>query len=840
MPTAAVLIGSPALGELAQRWVAAGLMGPVIHLDRATVAAPMDISSWQSAEGTLCSADGASPVRVQETLASEGALRGITAVWVRDDTEDVAAGMHSVGTFARRIIHQGTSPRLFDLIAPTRADGVDVTRHTQGWQQLVVVPEDRPELASPDAGWLDRRDAVLLHVAAAALGRLGGVSEPLPTGSTADPRAVSVWSRHGLGGETLRREAVAFLDRRLPGFCAPDIKPRQYAVFAEQWDHAETIVDWLRQRHDGQLSYTRASPAPPNLDPYADAASPTSVPVAGRRAKMDEGEPLGPAEREALWCRSADQELHKIRKSAGKIPPSALWRDTVQLLTTSVDGGELPEGFTRYEAHDHLLVVQPHVAGPDRELLLEDYPEHEEEIPELASSPPKQLAGEALATTAQELWDGAGSAVAFPVLRGKPPRHHGALLDELTDGDREEQKAQRERLLAVGLDGTPAQRSVADSLWTTIMADAIRSRLDAERWHKAAVADWPVRGRKVTPLSLAGWILCGLATAFAAGWLLSGDAMNELVGNLGLGPWDPAVLGLSSLGVAIGSAAAAFLLRPRRMDDGYWHWRMALRLVLKQRAEGAYDSTRRLSNSLQIYTQWWQVLRDIFPYHEEEDDKGHRGELIVPRALQHGHVEVHEPYRDLVLSQAGVEPGWRWEALAQLAPLAYAKYGDESHEDALDAAFEDYGYSEGALHRLRRDLPGAWKELRACWIHRAVLKAKDGLVGPASRIGGEHSPQLLSSFLDEVREGTAPVSWPALEGMVQGPETTIAASTQPGDATTASITPTAPALASAMLVVLRPLRASHASGDPGGGGDPGSGELPPAEEEDDEDDDDPY
>lgn len=831
MPSAAVLIGSPALGELAQRWVAAGLMGSVIHLDAATVELPMDVQPWQGLEGTMCSVDGAFRVRLQEALASEGALRGIVVAWVRDDSEDVAAGMRSVGSFAQRIIHQDTKPRLFDVVAPTRVDSVEISAAEQGWEQLVVVPEDRPELASPDAGWLDRREAVLLHVAAAALGRLGGTSEPIPKGQTAEPRAVSVWSRHGLGGETLRREATDLLDRRLPDFCAPDIKPRQYAVFAEQQDQAATMLDWLRNHLDGQLSYARPAPTQPILDPYTEATASGEAPAPGRRGKVADAEPIGPEEREARWRKTADRELHSVRKSDGAVPPSALWNDTVQLLTAAVDGGELPEGFERSKAHDHWLVVEPRVAGPNRDLTLGSYPEHHEDIPELISSPPEELAAEALADASSELWDGTGRAVAFPAL-DPPPRRHRTLFDGLVEDDKYAQKEQRERLLAVGLEGSSAENGVADTLWTRVMTDSVRSRLDAARWHKAAVADWPVKQPKASPTSLAGWILCALVTGFGAAWLVDGDMMNDLIGRVGLGPWDPIVASLSSFGAAILLGVVAFLLRPRAMDDGYWQWRMALRLLLKQRAEVAYRDARRLANAQRIYSYWWLVLRDIFPLRDDEDDHGDDSELVVPRALQHGPVEVHKPYRELVISQAGVKPGWRGDALAELAARTYSQYGDESYGDALDAAFEDDGYAEGALHRLQRDLPGTWAGYRASWIEKAVCEAKGGLIGPASRVGGEQRLQLLPNFLDEVRVGTAPTLWHALKGMEQGAEERITASTEPTSTASVPITATMPALASAVLMVLRPLRRSKPVGDSGQMGDV---ELVLMEDDDDQD-----
>lgn len=824
MSSAAILIGPPALGELARRWVTAGLMGPLVWIDGATANVPMDAVGWQGVEGTMCDVDGAYAVRIQETLASAGALRGIAVAWVRDDTEDVSAGMGSVSAFAQRIIHQNTAPRLFDIVAPTRADGVDASVHAQGWEQVVAVPEDRPEVESPDAGWVDKRVAVLLHVAAAALGRLGGFSAPFPAGDNSAPRMVSVWSRHGLGAETLRREAVELLDRRLPGFCAPDVKPQQYAIFAEQWDHAKTMLDWLQHRRNGQLSYARPAPKP-ILDSDAGTAVPATPVTEGRRGVAADEAPGGASERERRWCEDAHEKLKAIRTSDGDLPPGGLWRDVVQLLTASVDGGELPEEFRPKLAHGHVLVVQADVAGPDRELTLGNYPAHEKDVPELAHRPPEPLAGKALVDAADELWADPGGGVMFPVSTVGLSGRQRALVDDLVEKDRVTQKAQRGPLLAVGLGTDPAERSVADALWTSILTDAIRSRLDAERWHEAAVSDWPMAPRRVASASLAGWVLAGLMALLGAGWLIDGDTMNSVVARIGIGPWDPIVAGAVSLAAAAGIAVAAYLLRPRGVDDEYWRWRMTLRVQLRHRAEDAYRSTRRLDNALRIYGYWWLVLRDLFPVRGAEAGSGAETELVVPRALQHGPVEVHAPYRDLVLSQAGVEPGWRGAAVGELAGLALAKYADVAYDDVLSAVFEDSGYGEGPLHRLQRDLAGAWVEFRALWIERAVLEAKNGLVGPTSKIGGDHHPQLLTSFFDEVRHKTAPRLWPGLRGADQSAERTWESSTHPADGASPAITPAIPALASAVLVVLRPLHTAGTEARFGREGDLGYGVL---------------
>lgn len=219
------------------------------------------------------------------------------------------------------------------------------------------------------------------------------------------------------------------------------------------------------------------------------------------------------------------------------------------------------------------------------------------------------------------------------------------------------------------------------------------------------------------------------------------------------------------------------------------------------------------------------MLRDLFPVRGAEAGSGAETELVVPRALQHGPVEVHAPYRDLVLSQAGVEPGWRGAAVGELAGLALAKYADVAYDDVLSAVFEDSGYGEGPLHRLQRDLAGAWVEFRALWIERAVLEAKNGLVGPTSKIGGDHHPQLLTSFFDEVRHKTAPRLWPGLRGADQSAERTWESSTHPADGASPAITPAIPALASAVLVVLRPLHTAGTEARFGREGDLGYGVL---------------
>ncbi len=804
---AVVLVGSADLGGLAASWAQEGLLGPVLWLGADVVPTMDRVESWEQVTVTALSPTP-SDVRFQRDLATGDPVGTLTIAWIRAADEDPGEGMRALGAFAHRVIHQGTGVRLFDVVQPVDSFQPPDVPVVSGWEQVIVAPEDRPEVNGLDAGWVSRRGEVALHVASAVVGRLGGTASPLPPAT--GPYIVSVWSRHVTGADRLRAEVARFFDHRLPTVSAADIEPHNYATFREEREHGDEVLAWMRALGDDALRYQRASQEAVDV---SEAASPGEGRV-GRtdiRAADSAGSrlPESPQMVEEQAIERIDETLRAESRSAGALTPAGVWRDVVLTLAATIDGGPLPVGAPGSSAHGHRLVVDPQIMWPDAELLEHEYSEETTRtVPELDRCLPEGIVASAVRRVVEELRDEDATVpgVPFPALGVSPSRRNRTLVERATAADLRLQVAQRDELGGLGLDGVGEPLSVADRLLRDVLADAIRARLDAERWHKAAVASWPA----TTASNWGQWLLAALAALLAlvgALWLLDPQFMNSLVDVVGVGPWPAEPPAAVSFVGAAGAGLGAVLSARRRSNDRVdWRFRRMLRELLTAHALGAYAGSRRLDNALGVLSLWRQILLGVFPQTDRDFEEESPTELSVPEALQRGPLDMYLHFHELQLGRKSAPPGWRGRAIRELAELALAKFDDVpgQTDSGLQPLWADPGYREGPLHRVARDLP--WEELRVNWIDDATASARADLAARLPTMVGGQDGQGLRTFLGELATPRLPLIWSSLPGDGLGHQTFRYGSLEPADRPI-SLSPTL--FAAAVLVVTRPLPSSN-------------------------------
>lgn len=804
---AVVLVGSVELGSLAASWAQEGLLGPVLWLNADAVPKVDGAVSWEEVTATALSPTPYD-VRFQRELATGDPVGALTIAWMRTADEVAGEGMGALGAFARRVIHQGTGVRLFDVVQPTESSQVPNVAVVNGWEQVIVAPEDRPEVNGLDAGWVSRRSEVTLHVASAVVGRLGGAASPLPPAT--GPYIVSVWSRHVTGADHLKAEVARFFDHRLPTVSAADVEPHNYATFREEREHGDEVLTWMRTLGDDALRYQRAGQ---EVVDVSEAALPGEGRV-GRsdiRAADSAGSrpPGSPQMVEEQAIKRIDETLRTESRSAGALLPAGVWRSVVLTLAATIDGGPLPVGSPGSWAHGHRLVVDPRIMWPDAELPEHEYSEEATRIlPELDHCPPERIAASAVRSVVAELRDEDGTVpgVPFPASGVSPSRRNRKLVESSAAADLHLQVAQRDELGGLGLDEPGEPLSVTDRLLRDVLADAIRARLDAERWHQAAVASWPA----TTASNWGQWLLAALAAVLAvigALWLLDPQSMNSIVGAVGVGPWPAEPPAVVSFVGAVGAGLGAVLSARRRSDDRVdWRFRRMLRELLAAHALGAFAGARRLDNALGVLSLWRQILLGVFPQTDRSFEVESPTYLSVPEALQRGPLDMYLHFHELQLGRKSAPPGWRGRAIRELAELALAKYDDVpgQADTGLQPLWADPGYREGPLHRVARDLP--WEQLRVRWIDDATATAKADLAARLPTMVGGQDGQGLRTFLGELATPELPLIWSSLPGDGLGHQTFRYGSLEPADRTI-SLSPTL--FAAAVLVVTRPLPSSN-------------------------------
>ena len=767
---AKLVVGPSRLRTLAQSWAEYGLLGEVAWLDSDaeegvdSPAAGLPPEAWQSVRAhVLRPGERAEHVRLMHYLSTLDGATSTLLLWIRRAGDDAAAGLRSAEGFLLQAFPGSLKRERIDLIEPVDLTDRRLPAAPQGWTQYLIATQDNPELANVDAGWTHTSDAVAVHTIAALAGVLGGASGIVGAEATPPPRFVQVFSRHVQGGRAALDEAREYVDTRLPSFSAGDVSPQQFGVPLKPSEEVDRCLDWLRQFRGGQLRYRR----PPKAA-LSDLTADERVAGGywGLAIRHLFGAPLTDRDRLqrriVVFCADAEDELDAVRVEEGTRPGPEVWRDATRLLTGVVDGGTLPDDFVRASWQGQQLVLAPRFIEPDPMLRRADYDETLlDEVPQLQTSPPLPIARNAIDQAVSSLRNAPPLAVGIEARRG---------MVELVALDQRLRADQADSLAAVRLsevEGASGEQAsddrqgpqdqpgrLADRLLRDVLRDAVEAWRDGARWQRLATADWGARvGRIGTWPRILGVIGAVIALTGVSIWANVREAVNVALVQAGAEPI-PAALGFAvALGGGLAVVVAAVGMLASRIRKCLADLRLELRLRerLRDDAETAYREGQRLDHALRIYSMWWWIFSELYGRRAPAEPEAAPDQPRVPASLQIAVPHVHANYSPVMIAKAATDVGWRGKAVSDLAATSLAKYRDADYSKPDDALYEDRGLSEGALHRLGRDLETGliWSEWREREVTRISHRIRDELVVAEARV--DHpTGQTVEEFLGEV------------------------------------------------------------------------------------------
>lgn len=761
MRTACVVVADPKLQAVARQWATAGLLADSYWIDQTKV--PDGLSLTQFQQLVAMKLPGRMDVQWQRKLAGINHLNELVFAWVRRDDENHSIAMHSAAEFLRQAINPEIQLKLFDIVVPTELQQFKLPDSPPGWRQMLVSPEDRMDLDAPDAGWSANEDAVIMHCVAAVIGRLGGCHQSLPEPPAHGLEIVTCVSRHVFGGKRARRQAERYVDHELPRSTAREVAPTQHELFRDQWEEIDRAANWLLARSGGAFEHAPSTPVnPPEVPAHVIAGMEMPFGVNGpawRRAlgefisgeDPDEqahtvNDPTAPYKHprflEPSLVSWLQDELVRDSKDPGAIPDPGAWRDFVDLATSLSDGGDPPNGYAPVNVHGRRAVVLPEYVGPSSADFGDAWTDEQRQaLPELEYQPVKVVGVQAVAAASQAL--GHVSPAVATDARG---RAIGGLARSLNVRSPEIVDEQLKTLAPFRADAESTPLPFVERMQAKILGEQIHARLDAQRLHELAVDQWPEPRWQSKRVRAGSGLLAALASTISIVWLLWGPQINQWLSQRGWGPWaDWRVYAVSGLLLAISLIGGYVLtLRIIMERDTYWRWRLNARLGLAAEAKRCYGDNSRLGNATRIMGLWYWILAGVLPKRDAEDDLlDELPQMPLPVGLACGLPELHAPYARIVTAGAAAQPGFRKKILERVATRILDLYGDIQQVGALGALTGDTGYTEGALHRVSRDLPnGAWQE----WRHHAVTAiaehVKLRLGAPTTPVSGFNVPTI--------------------------------------------------------------------------------------------------
>lgn len=775
---AKIIVGPGSLFELAESWSLAGLLGDFAWLDSEFLSGGIPNSEWQTITARVLELGrGSSEQRLMEYLSRLEGITSVLVLWIRAPEEEVAEGFGSVEWLMTRAFPHVTSRVRIDLINPTEMGELGVPTSRQGWEQFVIATQDHPEVDQADSGWLPVKDAVAIHTVGALAGILSGATMIVHSSPDRPPRFVHAFSRHVGGGQRAHVAATSYFDDQLPNFDATDISPQSFAHPLKSEEMVDGCISWVQTAHGGVLSYE----TPVSDSAHEKLLTRLNLRLAGwvvafRQLVSSQPVDVVKQKQNQLESLIADHEeqLEQISSQEGSRPASTVWNSLLRLITSMVDGGSPPVGFSRSEWVDQQLVLSPSMVDPEPEYRLHQYPEDFcEQFPQFQSNPPLAIADSAIAEVGSLLQNAPEPLISVSkgVSFSKAVRTTNDSDASLRDQQKKElaedwqllmEEAERQSL-------TPPVRLV-DRLYLGFLRDSLYSRLNGKRWQELATAPWTVRtggarARAAFLVSL-GFVVSSLGLSL---WPRFRDQINEA--SLGLfGSSVPEALGwafgpLVGLGLAawgIGVLAAA--LRKQLLDIEN---QMRIRQLLFDRSYYAYENAGRLDHVVRIFGLWWTIFQQLHRGPGDPSVGEQSGLPIIPASLQFAEPAIHVNFEPLMIAKSGTEIGWRSRSIESLATTSLSNYKDVDYHDSIEALCSDLGTSEGALHRLARDLiTGAiWEEWRGKEINRLSTRILDGLVSPENKVMPD-SNQTVRDFLGEVQRDAQ-----IIPGIHQIPET---------------------------------------------------------------------
>lgn len=739
MTIATVVIAPQSVIETAVAWSARGLVADSLWIS-SDVLDEVDPDAPNAISVKVLQFDHAP---VDDTLALQ--LAGLEAldearvVWVRLSDDSSARTLGDLAVQLRELLPHDTT-HWIDVVVPRRRTDEAFAPLAGEWVQFRVHPSDRSAPDVTDAGW-DLGLAVPLHVTLALAGILGGTTTDLPWArlSAARYHIVRVFSRLVDGGLEARRASREFLGSVLPVTHAALQHGSRY--LAADPKTADEIVSqtegWLTTQEASGLRYEppaqgELAPAPRGVSRWRHVVGfarflPTGTMVllglrpepdaqVGNTLEFDDlGYHIGPEVRvvkrtsgipdfAALEARAASEaanELARARGREGGRPPIGVWERLARVSAALVDGGTgFPAGWDTaiVTSHGRQLSLAP-------ESVFLGAPESvASPVPELARARNNAVASAALSEARRAVRDPVRAYADTSRVVATAAR----LAGEANALNRTDLSAQ---LADLGSLRTQARRaSLLERVHGVVLGGLIRSRLDAERWARFAVAgppgEAPTWGRAGVRLSRVLWIIIGVLVAVAICWTIWHEdidsALNTTIG-LGLGLAIVATVLIASVLVVL-----YLLFRSWRAFMEQGRRRLELMALWLDQAVKAQGSHAELENTERVAGFWVDLLSEIPEQGvlDQSEVVGVEAEL-APMSFRIGHPRFQQSQLEQWLADAGAQPGWRLSCVQSVI----GDFAGVPPERALAWLSEDQGLPSGRLDALLRQL----SELQASW-----------------------------------------------------------------------------------------------------------------------------